>query len=503
MRRVRDAIQDRPSVVGWLIVAYYVLAIVLRVSRTEGLQNDEAEQLFQSQFWLMGYGRQPPLYNWLQAGIIAGIGPSTFALSLLKNLLLCLTCLVFGRFAALMLRQKDLAYAVMLGLLALPAVTVLAQRDLTHAVVMMFVVAGFCWSFVRALKSPSWGSYALTGLAIGLGAISKYNFVILPVAALLAAILEPDFRRRIADRRLLVTVAIAAVVCLPHAVWALMHVGVATSGTINEMRDEATGNRWVDGLRGLTDLVASTVTASVPALLFFLFAFRRRLPAAWATSTPWTRLIGRMLLFSLLAVAIIGFAVGATTLTQKWISPFLLLLPVYLCLKIDAGGPFAPEAIPRLALPSMVLGFGFLLYLVAGNLIGPELGRYQKDSLPSVAFVRQVLDAREATSANAAPTYILASDTALAGSARIAAPRSDVVLPNFEPSQLAPLPQAGPGLVIWGAGNAPQMPEALRTYLRNHGKDLDRIVATTVDVPYPMSNGRRTARFAYAWIDAN
>src|SRR5687768_13321807 len=96
IRRISDALARRPELVLWLIAAYYVLAIALRVLRSEALESDEAEQLVQSQFFLMGYGRQPPFYNWLQYGVIQLTGPSIFALSLVKNLLLFLCCAIYG-----------------------------------------------------------------------------------------------------------------------------------------------------------------------------------------------------------------------------------------------------------------------------------------------------------------------------------------------------------------------------------------------------------------------
>jgi 4-amino-4-deoxy-L-arabinose transferase-like glycosyltransferase len=496
MRRVRDAFIARPERVLWLIAAYYLVAIIVRVLRTEGLQNDEAEQLFQSQFLLLGYGRQPPFFNWLQYGVVQLVGPSILAVSLLKNGLLFLTCLFYGLAARQVSTSKEVSAAAMLGILALPAVTILAQRDLSHAVATLFAVSFFLYAFLGALTRPSLWRYVLTGVAIGIGAISKYNFVVLPVAALLAILPEADLRRRLFDRRLIATIVVAGLICLPHALWILGNFQTATAGTVNAMRDEASGNFLLDRLNGLTELVGSTVDGAFLLFLFLLLAFRRGLIGCWRAETPWTRVMGRIFLLSLLLIGLVVLGMGATEMSQKWLSPFLLILPLYLCLKIDAAGGFAGriDGVARLAVPSAILAFGFLIYLTAGNVLAPWIGRYPKDSLPSVAFVRQVL---AEPGQEEKPAFIVAGGMALAGSARIAAPDAAVLLSNFV--QANSIPQ-GPGLVVWSGSDGAALPQPLADYLQQQGVDTSKAVPKTMDVPYPYSRGQETENFNYAWV---
>ncbi len=151
--RTRNLLARRPDILVWLVLGYFVLSVLLRVLRSESLQNDEAEQAFQAQFLLLGYGRQPPFYNWLQYGFIHMFGLSVATLSALKNLLLCLTCITFGLAARIVLEDRRLALVVMLGVLATPSVTVLAQRDLTHAIATFWLVALFLCGLFTTLKT--------------------------------------------------------------------------------------------------------------------------------------------------------------------------------------------------------------------------------------------------------------------------------------------------------------------------------------------------------------
>ncbi|MDE1159265.1 MAG: glycosyltransferase family 39 protein [Neorhizobium sp.] len=496
--RIRETLSERPETVLWLVGLYYVAAVTLRVLRIDGLQNDEAEQLVQSQYLLFGYGRQPPLYNWLQYGLVQILGPSILALSLLKNGLLFLTCLFYGLAARSVLKDKALAASAMLGVLTIPAISVLAQRDLSHAVATMCSIAFFLYAFMRTLKAPSLCGYALTGAAIGIGAITKYNFVVLPLAAWLAVFAEPTLRKHLFDRRIALTVLIALIICLPHAVWIAENFKTATSGTIAVMREDSTHNGILDRFHGLLMIVTSTVDGGSPLFAFFFFAFRGDLKSSWRACQPLARVLFLTFVFSLVIIAIIAVSLRATTVTQKWLSPFLLLLPLYLCLKLESAGKSGLPGMLRLSVPVFILAFGFILYLTAANLIGPSLGSRPKDNVPSIPFVRQVLDAR---GDRPMPAFILADGRSLAGSARIAARTTPVFTPSFPqaPAPDADLWKQG-GLIIWQDGNPDDVPVPLIESLARAGIAAGTLKPETATLPYIHSSDRHSASFGYAWL---
>jgi 4-amino-4-deoxy-L-arabinose transferase-like glycosyltransferase len=496
MRRISDALARRPDLILWLIAAYYVLAIVLRVLRSEALESDEAEQLYQSQFLLMGYGRQPPFYNWLQYGVVHLIGPSVLAVALVKNLLLFLTCAVYGLAARVLLKDRRLVAIAMIGVIAMPAVSVMAQRDLTHAIATLFAVALFFYGFLKTLTRPTLWTYLLTGLAVGFGLIAKYNFVIVPVAAILAILPEPELRKRILDWRLIPALAVIAAICLPHGLWVLGNLSEATAGTIKAMRQDASGNPILDRVSGIGTLVIAVLAGGLPVLAFFLIAFRRSLIDAWQATNQWTRVIGRTLVICLIAVGLIGLGFGATSISEKWLSPFLVLLPLYLCLKLEAAKADTSRSIPRLLFPVAALALGFVAYIAAGNVIGPMFGDYTKENLPSGPFIEQVV----AEHAGARPAYVITDDPYLAGSARLELPQARVLLQSF--GQTPPLGEAErsqPGLIVWQGGG--ETLDALKPYLQANAVAAEGLAPATKVVPYLFSGGRDSVTFGYAWVE--
>ncbi|MGI2035630.1 ArnT family glycosyltransferase [Rhizobium panacihumi] len=494
---------ERPQTILWLILCYFALCVILRLMRSDALQPDEAEQIFQSQYLLMGYGRQPPFYNWIQIGVFELLGPSILGLSLLKNLLLALTCIIFGLAARVVVKDRDMATVAMLGVLTMPAIIVMVQRDLTHAVALFCFVALFLLTFFRTLTRPSLFAYLATGVVVGLGIITKYNFVILPAAAVIAALADPDLRKRVLDWRLVPALALAGLICLPHMIWVLHNFETATSGTIAAMREDGNGNALFDRVEGLLSIITSALQGTVPTLIFFAIAFPGQISRAWQAENRWTRLSGITLLVCLAIVAVIALGFGASSIRQKWLAPFLILFPLYLCLKLDAAGIKAQSGLKRLTIAVLSVAVLFILYLFGANALGPRFGKQGKETVPYYAFVERIM----AENGSDAPTAIFTENTALGGAARILAPQALLRVTEDEPFRKnAPVPAAGSTLVIWteqdpdAAAYSP--PLSVLDMLHESGMRTDGAAPKTISVPYQFSGGAQTMNFGYMWLPA-
>ena len=134
-------LRDRQSVRFVLVLALYFLAhLLIRLNLSDSLDLDEAEQAFEFQQLRMGYGTQPPLYNWLQWVSFSIFGLNLFGLALLKSL-----CL-FGIYFFMFLTARPLlgsmgAMAVSASLLLLPQIGWEAQRDLTQSALLTTIAS--------------------------------------------------------------------------------------------------------------------------------------------------------------------------------------------------------------------------------------------------------------------------------------------------------------------------------------------------------------------------
>src|SRR6478736_8770923 len=75
----------KPDAVILLLAGYFLLEFFVRLAMPQGLRYDESQQAFFSQWLALGYDSQPPLYNWVNATVVALFGLSVATLAFVKN----------------------------------------------------------------------------------------------------------------------------------------------------------------------------------------------------------------------------------------------------------------------------------------------------------------------------------------------------------------------------------------------------------------------------------
>ena len=492
---MRKVLSRNPDVVLMLIAGYFLCAVLARVIRSPGLEVDESQQAVLSQFLLLGYGSQPPVYSWLQYGVNAILSPSIASLSVLKNGLLFLCCLFFWLTARLLIREKALVNMATLGVLTLPTVFVMSQRDLTHTVLALFAVSLFVYVLFGTLKKPSALGYILTGLVIGLGAVSKYNFVIIPLAAVLALALEEGLRNRLLDWRLLLTAAAALIVVAPHFLWVVDHLDLATGQTTNEMR-EGGEHAIFHGLSGMLALILAFAQGLALTTAIFAVLFFKDIKAILRASDQSTRIIGRIMLFSFLFLLLIVLWMSATHVRQKWVSVYLLLWPLYLCLKVQAAGVMGERRLHAMLTVTSVLAVGFVLVLLGRGLVAPYLDRYSLVHRPYHSFAGLLRN-----DGHMEPQYIMAVGGIVGGNLKMQFPNSTVFIGDRD---VEPLPTSWPaGSVVLLAGDSKeaemqQDPADVLAELAERTSLPIPSEVTRIDVPYATASEKRHT-FYYAW----
>ncbi|MDX3927389.1 MAG: glycosyltransferase family 39 protein [Shinella sp.] len=479
-----------------VLACYFLLNVLLRVELPHVLELDEAEQVFFSQWLQLGYSSQPPLYNWMQKAVFFLTGPSLLGLSILKNGLLFLCYVFYALAARTALEDRRLQIVAVLGLLTLPQVSFMAQQDLAHTVGLLAATSLFLYAFFRIVRSADPAAYVLLGAATGLGFLTKYNFVLLPLAALVSILPEKDLRARLFDWRIVATAAIAAAIVLPHALWFLGHLDVATAETLGKMTDGEAQGRIARTLTGLGSLAVAIVAFSALAMVIFAAIFRGETVRVLTAGNRLTRIVERMLLVILLALVVVIVATGTVKIRERWLDPFLLVLPLYLCLKIEAAG--AADRILRkglLAIPAVVLLLvPAILYLrVAAT---PLIGDYTKINTPSDLFA-------ETVTRDVKPGLVVTDDRLLAGSIRLHLP--DVpVLTEDQPGYELPFTTTAdrPILLAWSADeeDGEDIPQGLSEFAAGIGITHAATAAQMLELPFHYAMDPQPYRFGYAWV---
>lgn len=322
-----------------LLLGYFLVQLGLRLAIGGALETDEAEMVLLTPGFRLGYGPQLPLYSWIQATSFVVFGKTTFALAIVKNLMLFATYAL--TFAALRpLLPLRLAVAGTLGLALLPDVFWEGQRATTHSVALMLMVAATFAALSSLLRQGRTRDYLALGLVLGLGALSKYNYALLPVGLLLAGLTLPLMRARMADRRMLGTAALALAIFAAPALWMLRNPELAFASGYKLTLGEAAVERlpWLSGLGdSFTGVVAGLgLVALVAGGLRFGLRDRAALPLGEPGET-FVRLLARAALIAFAAFLIGVVIAGATHVTSRWLLPIFLLAAPPLMIRALAG----------------------------------------------------------------------------------------------------------------------------------------------------------------------
>lgn len=464
---------------------YFIVNIAVRLALPATLELDEAEQVFHSQWLLLGYGPQPPLYNWLQIAVFSLTGRSIFGLSLLKNLLLFSCYLFYWLAARKALKDDGLRIAAVLGLLTLPQVSYMAQQDLTHTVGLLSATSLFLAAFYSLLDKPSPGAYALAGLAVGLGFLSKYNFVLLPIAALASALTVRELRARVFDPRILLAFAIALVIVLPHVGWLIQNLDMATARTLEKMNEDGDPWSWFSPIKGIASLAVAIIAFSALTVVIFLAAVRFRAGEIMRAKTPAIVVTERMIMILIAALAVVIVITGATHIRERWLDPFLLVLPLYLAMKVEAAG--TGSLLTRkglLAIPLLVM-IAVPVSIYARVATAGLTGDYTKLNVPFDRLARDIAPLK--------PSLIVADDRHLAGNLLLHMPDVPVMTAQY-PEFVTAAKGDGPKVYVWRGGKDWSIPERLQPFLP--ANDPDRVIRAP-QFPYHFARGRDSYRFAY------
>ncbi|MGB7345049.1 MAG: glycosyltransferase family 39 protein, partial [Pirellulaceae bacterium] len=434
------------GVLEWLVGAkwrlpcvfavYFALHALVRVWVSPALSFDESEQVFLSQWHWMGYNSQPPLYTWVQTALFGMFGINVFSLALLKNTLLFATYMAV--FTAVKLTTKDLRLAALatLGLLLIPQIAWESHRDLSHTVAVTFATTLLLLSIVRLpelASKQSWLAYVIIGVACGVGAMSKYNFVIVVVAFVAASVSIPTYRRKLLDRKIAISVVVAAIIMVPHGLWVIDHFSAASSKTIHTLTTNETQYWYQNVLRGMVALAGSTISCCALLLTMVFLLFTRSLRSANPAVEPTKRpefesalLVERFLICVGAMLVLIVLSGHALEFKNRWLQPYVALVPVYLVLKYGRMILGDRRSMNRFGLSACALMAVILLAVAARPISYRMLGRQcrMNEPYPTISsdMVQQLGEH---------PKVILVSDMQVAGNIKMQFPESLVLSADY------------------------------------------------------------------------
>ena len=289
---------------------------------------------------------------------------------------------------------------------------------------------------------------------LGLGTLSKYNYVLFAGILLLAGLTVPSVRSRLFHWRMLIALGVAAIIVLPHALWLMSHVEVI-AGQLSAKAAWPPVGRPVGGAGSL---VLNTALILAPFTSVFVLLFPQSLRASLPSQDAGDphRLLGRFLLLAFVLLFAVLALTGADRCHERWLQPFTLLAPLYFFGRLR--GVQLPEARLRW------FGYGLAgsrccspARVGQGLVGGADRGIYPMQMLFAAAT------GELAAAAGPGATFV-ASEREICGNLRCRLPEARhlcAMHPLYVPGGGG---DEGPCVFVWNTLEGEQLPESLRKY---------------------------------------
>jgi hypothetical protein len=176
-------------------------------------------------------------------------------------------------------------------------------------------------------------------------------------------------------------------------------------------------------VRGLGSLALTAIGFAALTVVIIGVCYRERVAEIFKSQNSWTRFTGRILVISLALIVLMILFGGVEKVRDRWLTPVLLITPLYLSLKIDAARLSLQPGIKRLWIAAAII-----MVIVPGVLFGRVAsarltGNYPYPSIPFDRLAQEIAAKTEGTK-----TVIVASDGQLAGNMRFNLPSMPVML---------------------------------------------------------------------------
>jgi hypothetical protein len=441
----------QPSSVIALLVLYCAVHFLVRYMLSPNFTLDESEQVLFGQSLQWGYRfRHPPLITWLSWGTLSATNDSHAAFFLLKYVIMAGGLAAYFAAARLAIRDVRMATLATFGLLTTFVMGFLPVVDLMHTVLLATMLAAFLWIGGRIVTKGSPRDYLLLAAITGLGILSKYVFLVLPVAFAIGVALTPRFRARIKIGPLILAIILTLAIVAPYAWWS--YANEYSLFTLAKTITKGQGPEFspLNWLIGAGDLVWALISFGLPFVVIFPLLYRpacRKLVVTDDNDRDWLRLYEITMIAGALIMLVAVFFIGTEAFKARWMHQVAMPLPIYLFLRARIAG--VNERANKI--------FAAIALVFALGVVGARVGIYEthaKDCKECREYWPMTVYARAFQRAGFDHGTILAETYDLGGNLRGVFPQARVVTPGY-PVQVFGAPVPGPCLLVWEGDRGP------------------------------------------------
>lgn len=204
-----------------VIFLYCLFFLYLRfASGSEYLLPDEAEQFLRSESYSWVYPKNPPLYTFLLRTLILIFGKSLYIFASFKYFIVFIFLTSFYFITRFFWDFKN-ALLVFLSVFIFPIYSNQFNHDWAHNILVSAIAALTYLVYFLLVKHNTSPLYILFGILVGLGFLSKYNFVFLFLGLLFTSLATKRGREILFNFKTLISVLFSSMLLIPHGYYLL------------------------------------------------------------------------------------------------------------------------------------------------------------------------------------------------------------------------------------------------------------------------------------------
>lgn len=317
---------------------------LIRLAFPDGPSNDDVkEQIWMAVDWRLGYGSgaNPPLFSWLVRLVDGAIGTVIVSAEIVRFALLWVFCFLSARVVLLMTGDGRLSALAGLAPFAVYAVGWEALFRHSNTMLLIVSIPLTLVALINLDRRGGLAAYLLFGAATAFGFYSKYNYGIVWVGFIAAALMDSRLRRRLLDPRMLAALLLVLLLLSPLLHWISGHLDGMLSHGRSRIAETPEHPGLPVALSALLDLIVSAAGLLVPLFVVLAVlcprAFWHVRDAGDVELARWRRFLTRYLIIAI-GILIAGiFVLGTTRFQTRYVYILLPVLP-WTFLRLAAAG---------------------------------------------------------------------------------------------------------------------------------------------------------------------
>ncbi len=446
-----------------LLAIYIVTSILLRLWISPVLGTDEIEQALLANDWRLGYNpRQPPLYTWILLSGYAVFGRTLLAHVIVKYGVLAAMFIASYCAGRRLLKSPERAALATYALVLLYNIGWGAHVGYTHSLLLSVFIFLTLWAASRAFESKRTLDYAVFGIVLGLGFLTKFSFAAFLIPLLIACCLAAPLRAGLLNWRSLIAAVVALAILALPVNW-MIHAPYSYVRVLREVTGVGERPSYLANVgEGLLSLLEGVLTFLAPFWLAALLFWRTlRAKGEGADAPPWLRAMQLSLGVTLIALVAVVLVAQVTDFKPRYMHPILLTAPLLFFFWLDQR-PANPGAERWFAGIAGAFVIAVFAGLIGQALIEPRGCKNCWLQMPAPAL------AAELERQGLGYGTILTENAHIGGNLRLFLPHARVYSPDYPMAEAAPT-RRGQCLLIWNSRMHGQaVPAPLTEFLTEH-----------------------------------